>query len=145
MRFRHFLSLFILCAMSLHANQLILDSADMDVSNARFGFENIEKAQLLLVSDNGQDATGIYLFYNDESVELAINDRQVDDCGAVIYTASLPKQNPMGARYSVVLTDYSHSTCNEEHSAWVAYVRKGYGFCGTFDATMTLSGLPKSR
>ena len=71
----------------------------------------------------------------------------MDACNSTVYTANkkYKKENPEQERFSVVLIDYSTSICDNLvfDYIWKAEVRKGYGFCGTMDSVMELTGTPE--
>lgn len=137
---------FILLSLKLSANPALLTSARMKVEEAGYAFEGLSEVTLTLTSTDGQTPTGMLLEYYDEKVMLTINDASADSCGCLSYSASLPNQEPNGARFTVFLEDHTASSCSHDvRNSWQALVRVGYGWCGTMDSTMRLSGFPKAQ
>lgn len=131
----------------------VLAAEDMEIRDARFGFEKVIEASLVLTKRDGQKVpTGMNLSLRyrgsrtPKLTQLVIRHVGHDDCGSIQYSAGLPQEekNPNGARMSVFLTDHSTRVCDDmKKFQWEAHVREGFGWCGTGDATMDLSGDPE--
>ena len=125
------------------AQPMILASSVMDVTDATFDFVTVENAVVILASNNGTDPTDIIIDYGSSPVFLVVNETTIDDNGCATFEASLPRSidNHDGHRFHINLkSDYG---CQYLSQPWQAYVREGYGWCGTMDSTMNLVGDPK--
>lgn len=140
--------------LSLHAYSATQDQevfeATMSLTKARYSFEDVEQVVLQLAKQGGAATHMTVEFKKGEQQEyydLSVTDAQPDENGCMTYYASLESENPdvlFGKRFSVNLVDYS--TCNHSDNQaglWRAWVRSGFGWCGTMDATMELSGNPE--
>jgi hypothetical protein len=89
-----------------------------------------------------QQAPGVPWPRNPQDVSylLKVNEKShADGSEKVMYFSNLEHPVPsIQARFSVALTQYGNEF-------WVANVRKGYGFCGAGDETMTLAGYPRFK
>lgn len=129
-------------------------SADMRITESTQIFNDAANVILTLTQRDGdKEPSGLLLRYDVVSKEetfeyqrvLKVGNISNDDCGAIHYVANLPNQDDPanGLRVTVHLIDYSSSKCESQNSPWVAEVREGYGWCGTFDARMELEGTPE--
>ncbi|MBL6989765.1 MAG: hypothetical protein ISR65_08300 [Bacteriovoracaceae bacterium] len=130
----------------------VLSAEEMEISDARYGFENLETASLSLNSRDGEEgmtSIRISLKYldRDESQDQILKIENVEkvECNATRYTAQLKMNSESQHRMYISLTDYSNSVCAVVHEyLWVAHVNEGYGFCGTMDSRMKLQGNPEA-
>ncbi len=144
-----------------------LYTGKMKVTMAQRGFEGVRSAKLTLTRRDGsatEGPTGMTLQYtvpekvidskyfpsHNNYVTLVVNKTEVDSCGSRQYIASLPQdeesRNPrrVGARFGIVLTDHSQRVCEDYRpNLWEASVHQGFGWCGTDDSRMQLSGNPE--
>ena len=137
--------------------------ADMEVTDALYGFSKVSDVSLVMTRRDGQtDVTGLTLRFDTgierlpqtaegdhRSVKLLVQHVSTDGCGSKQYVANLlpaPGRRPMDAmhRFTVVLTDHTTRVCEDYRPhLWEASVSEGYGFCGTMDDRMTLVGNPE--
>ena len=136
-------------------------AAEMRVTESRFGFQGVEKVNLVEYKKGGTRGalpTSLTLSYSltdlsnnsvqrEEEVEVVVDQKSYreDECGSVRYSAHL-RQNAhedsdFQRRYNVSVIDHTNSFCNKAGLLEVS-VRAGSGFCGTMDATMKLEGTP---
>lgn len=134
---------FLLAMLSLQLQAvppMCVASAPMIVDSAQGDFRELAAVTLTLTGTTGQEPTGMVLEYGEEKVELTISESLNED-GVMHYWATLANENPTGERFSVSLTETSSSTGTTEKT-WQASVRSGFGWCGTMDSTMEISGYP---
>jgi len=130
---------------------------EMKIIKTEFGFENVTKVSLTLTQqDETPSSTGITIEYVEPKPYigtpyrpganykmLKIINKYTDFCGSTVYQAALQLKQ-QNLRFYVQLVDHSKRICKDNPpGTWEAFVTKGYGFCGTFDATMHLSGEPE--
>lgn len=132
----------------------ILTADDMEITSATQAFEKAKKVDLTLTRRDGQKkVTGMVLSvdypHSNKPVVTTLKVDQItkDDCGSTVYYAHLPSKPSKGGmdrRFSVTLTDHAARLCDDyKPFRWEASVREGYGWCGTFDATMSMQGEPQ--
>ncbi len=130
----------------------IMESNDMEISSPRFGFADLERVDLVLTQrDQSGAPTGMKLTLEDSQsntpavVWLEVVRVEPAGCGSTRYIASLPAKKgkkEMAARFSVNLVDHTLRRCMDKVAGlWEASIRSGYGFCGTMDASASLSGI----
>lgn len=130
----------------------VMESNNMEITEARFGFEDLERADLVLTQRDGSSApTGMKLtLENSQSntptvIWLEVVHVEPAGCGSIRYVANLPTtktKKAMGKRFSVNLVDHTHRLCMDKVAGqWEASIRSGYGFCGTMDSTASLTGI----
>jgi hypothetical protein len=141
-----FLSLQALCATNIQETF----EATMNVVDARNNFVGVKNAVSQLIKE-GEIATSMVLEFENSGEEvfyyLDINYAHPVEFGCMNYSAYLNGNNNSinGFRFTVNLIDYSSCTQSNSESVntWQAFVRSGYGWCGTMDSTMELRGNPE--
>ena len=134
--------------------------AGMDKLSAVGEFKNAQDITIMTTQQDQSDSlTGLVPSYLNKStkqyrsVELVITSKQSIGCGSVEYIANLAQplvlenervENPyLQHRLTVVLKDHTRRKCMDlPANLWEASVNEGYGFCGTMDSRMELSGHP---
>lgn len=130
----------------------VMESIDMEITDTRFGFADLERADLVLTQRDGSSVpTGMKLtLENSQSntpavLWLEVTSVEPAGCGSTRYIANLPatkSKKAMGKRFSVNLVDHTFRRCMDKVAGqWEASIRSGYGFCGTMDATAYLTGI----
>ncbi|MCC7442758.1 MAG: hypothetical protein IT285_14075 [Bdellovibrionales bacterium] len=134
--------------------------SEMKILDSRGMYDRAESVELTLTRRDGSSErapTGITLTVKMaanaaegivatmENTQLEIVGTEDDGCGSKVYHAQVPGQNGIhGARLNVTLTDHSARTCeNVVPFLWEAHVRRGFGWCGTMDDTLSLGGQPE--
>ena len=141
--------------------------ANMDKDSATYDFITAENIVLTLTQLAGSDeATGMVLNFHDSKTGefqtdvLEIVTIEKDACGSTIYNAALPQSRlaltTTGARMEVMpipfnshrlnitLKDHTNRLCHDViANIWEAHVREGFGWCGTMDSVMDISGQPE--
>ena len=123
----------------------------MSAVKTTFDFQKLDSTVTITVDHSSSTMTLNYVLEGQPTqVELELTLVDKDECNRTYYDARLKTQNSNGMteRYSVRLVNRDNTTCSEYglryHAyAWTAEVRKGYGWCGTMDATMSLVGNPR--
>ena len=147
--------------------------AYMNKDYATQDFVSAENVVLTLTQLAGSDeATGMVLNFHDSKTGtfktevLEIVTIQKDACGSTIYNAALYNAEPPqsrialhsstshmevmpvvpfnGRRLNITLQDHTNRLCHDViNNLWEAHVREGFGWCGTMDSTMDISGKPE--
>lgn len=135
---------------------------DMKKIEARFEFEDASGITLELTKRDGSTTpTGLRLNYlfapkctergelcglKPEKKEYFLTIQEIRDagCGSREYIANFRHAGTIGGeRVTIVLTDHTNRVCKDFIPyRWEAKVRKGAGWCGTMDSTMTMVGNP---
>ena len=153
-------------ARSIRREERPVQYAYMNKDNSTYGFVSAENLVLTLTQlDGANNPTGVRLNYHDSKTGafhadvLEIVDVSKDACGSTIYQAqlSLPHIALTGTtvnvmpvptnyrRLNITLKDHTTRLCDDViANLWEAHVREGFGWCGTMDSTMDLSGQPQS-
>ncbi|MEK7790036.1 MAG: hypothetical protein AAB309_00235 [Deltaproteobacteria bacterium] len=147
--------------VSINANAIVDEGWERPIFRSNMvkldawnGFENAEDIHLLMTKlDESERPTGLQLSYSEAPsdvaavVDLKITEVRDVGCGSVQYVANLPESPEnlkFNSRFTVVLTDHTKRVCRDRQPyLWKASVRQGYGWCGTFDATMDIAGNPE--
>jgi|SRR5580700_1734352 hypothetical protein len=132
------IALFAMLSLQLHASpsEVTFASATMNVTESRYEFANLETVELALFFEDSVP-TSMILIIGDDATRLNVVDTKTTD-GVVSYQANLLDNNPNGKRLSVFLQE----TTTDGKRSWSASIRKGFGWCGTMDSTMELTGTP---
>ncbi len=154
-------------ARSIRPEERPVQYANMDKDSATYDFTTAENVVLTLTQlDGSENPTGMLLNYHDSKTGkfhtnlLEIVTIEKDACGSTIYNAALPQSrlalNRTGAhmevmpismnyaRLNITLKDHTNRLCHDViANLWEAHVREGFGWCGTMDSTMDISGQPQ--
>lgn len=130
--------------------------AEMDVTMTGYFPSEVQDVIVTLNRrDDSRQPTSLNIEYTIKGEEdYPVNERlsivKIEDigCGSKRIFASLNSETDpsrvTGARANLVLEDHSKRLCDDYRPAvWTASYRSGYGWCGTMDLVLELSGNPK--
>lgn len=161
-------SVFAVLMLSLQAHAIFdpnwerpIESAKMEILETRRGFDLVDNLEVVVRKrDGAMNVTSLVINYEQGmgemlpafqniSEEYFVEESGIykDDCGSVYYSArkSQGEGRQVGARSSVTLIDHRHRICDDVVThLFELDMRKGYGWCGTMDATLKAGGNPEA-
>lgn len=159
-----------LVLVSLNAHALFdpnwerpIERVQLEITETHRGFELVDELEVTLRKRDGAlHPTSMLVKYNKGMGEMLpafetikeeyfISEDNVskDDCGSVYYSVTISDHDEagrsQGARSTVTLIDHRERVCTDLIPDLIEFrMRKGYGWCGTMDATLEAIGKPEA-